>query len=124
VIALALRNEGVRPGLRQNEVEHDMCFLGFVGIYDPPRPETKGAVQTCIDAGIAVHMVTGDHPATASSIAKQVSILGEDEEAFAITARELDQMSNEELDAMPELPRVIARCSPETKVKLIEALHR
>lgn len=127
VMALAIRNEGVRPGLSQNEVEHDMCFLGFVGIYDPPRPETKGAVQTCIEAGIVVHMVTGDHPATASAIAMQVNILSEDEEedeAVTITARELDQMSNEELDAMPELPRVIARCSPETKVKLIEALHR
>eukprot|EP01102_Stenamoeba_stenopodia_P010163 TRINITY_DN302_c0_g1_i1.p1 TRINITY_DN302_c0_g1~~TRINITY_DN302_c0_g1_i1.p1 ORF type:complete len:1156 (+),score=270.27 TRINITY_DN302_c0_g1_i1:211-3678(+) len=129
VMALAIRTDSVRPGMSREEVERDMIFLGFVGIYDPPRAETSEAVQTCIDAGIVVHMVTGDHPATAFAIAKQVNIIpdgeGEGQAGHStITARELDQMSQEEIDALPELPRVIARCSPDTKVKLIEALHR
>ncbi|KAJ2847033.1 hypothetical protein IWW36_004062 [Coemansia brasiliensis] len=81
-------------------------------------------------------MLTGDHPQTAAAIARQVGILQEEEEEeksghqvmqlgpLVMTAREFDRLSNEEIDALPELPHVIARCSPDTKVKMIEAMHR
>lgn len=57
------------------QIETDMTLYGLVGIYDPPRPETKGSVRMCHEAGIQVHMLTGDHAATARAIALQVGIL-------------------------------------------------
>lgn len=129
-------------------IERGMTFLGLVGIYDPPRQESKDAVEECHRAGITVHMLTGDHIATATAIAREVSIvpatygLEDDEELYnevkssaqphigdgkdnlVMTAQRFDKLSEEEIDALPDLPLVIARCSPDTKVKMIEALHR
>jgi len=103
-------------------------LLGLVGIYDPPRDETKGAIRECAEAGIKVHMLTGDHPATAEAIAKEIGIiprnlstLPADVAASIIKkATDFDDMTDGEIDAMPELPLVIARCAPHT----IEALRR
>ncbi|KAJ1931737.1 hypothetical protein FBU59_006612, partial [Linderina macrospora] len=118
-----------------------MTFLGLVGIYDPPRPESRPSVLECYRAGIQVTMLTGDHPETAAAIARQVAILPEEDSVelsdkgsvhhqavtlgpLVMTAREFDRMSDEDIDALPELPHVIARCSPDTKVKMIQAMHR
>ncbi|KAI7886637.1 potassium/sodium efflux P-type ATPase [Lichtheimia hyalospora FSU 10163] len=118
---------------KREDIEQDMQFLGLVGIYDPPRAESRGAVAECHQAGITVHMLTGDHAATATAIAREVGILpdgyGIDESKkypkdLVMTATKFDKLSDEQIDAMPELPLVIARCSPDTKVKMIEALHR
>merc|ERR1712230_318720 len=114
------------------EVEKDLCLLGLAGLYDPPRLETKAAVQACTTAGITVSMLTGDHPSTATAIAKEVGIIPKNmgqlapDVAAAIvkTAAEFDKMSDAEIDALPTLPLVVARCAPETKVRMIEALHR
>ncbi|KAF7916664.1 hypothetical protein EAE99_009557 [Botrytis elliptica] len=113
-------------------IESDLVFRGLVGLYDPPRLETAGAVSACHRSGIAVHMLTGDHPSTAKAIAFQVGILPTNMEAIAqdkiqsmiMTAGQFDKLSNNEIDALPLLPLVIARCSPATKVQMIEALHR
>ncbi|KAK6596470.1 potassium/sodium efflux P-type ATPase [Botrytis cinerea] len=113
-------------------IESDLVFRGLVGLYDPPRPETAGAVTACHTSGIAVHMLTGDHPSTAKAIALQVGILPTNIEAIAqdkirsmvMTAGQFDKLSNDEVDALPLLPLVIARCSPATKVRMIESLHR
>ncbi|EXJ88478.1 potassium/sodium efflux P-type ATPase, fungal-type [Capronia coronata CBS 617.96] len=118
--------------IERSEVEKDLCLLGLAGLYDPPRLETKGAVQACTTAGITVSMLTGDHPSTAAAIAKEVGIIPKNmgtlsaEVAAAIvkTATEFDKMSDAEIDALPTLPLVVARCAPETKVRMIEALHR
>jgi magnesium-transporting ATPase (P-type) len=69
-------------------------------------------------------MATGDHPKTAEAIAKQVEIVVPREPALILAAAEFDKMDNAAIDALPALPSVLARCSPQTKVKLIEALHR
>ena len=114
------------------DVEKDINLLGLVGLYDPPRAESAGAVAECHVAGINVHMLTGDHPATARAIAQQVGIIPKDIHKFApdvvssmvMTAQTFDRMSDEEIDNMPVLPLVIARCAPNTKVRMIEALHR
>ncbi|KAF5854379.1 hypothetical protein GGP41_007170 [Bipolaris sorokiniana] len=100
-------------------------YLGLVAIYDPPRLETKGAVRECKIAGITVHMLTGDHPGTAKAIAKDVEIIDEFTPDSAImVAKDFDRMTDAEVDAMETLPLVIARCSPTTKVKMVQALHR
>lgn len=107
------------------DVESNLNYLGLVAIYDPPRLETKGAVRECKVAGITVHMLTGDHPGTARAIAKDVEIIDERTPASAVMiARDFDQMTDAQVDAMETLPLVIARCSPKTKVKMVQALHR
>ncbi|KAI8909256.1 hypothetical protein DFJ77DRAFT_512965 [Powellomyces hirtus] len=105
-------------------VEQSMTFIGLVGIYDPPRETSAPAVRTCREAGISVHMATGDHAKTATAIAKEIGILTAGQEHLVYTANTFDRMSDTEVDAMPRLPVVLARCSPETKVKLVAALHR
>ncbi|KAL3422615.1 potassium/sodium efflux P-type ATPase [Phlyctema vagabunda] len=114
------------------EVEQDLTLLGLVGIYDPPRDETKDAVRECSEAGIKVHMLTGDHPATATAIAKEIGIIPRNldilskEVAASVVkkATDFDAMTDAEIDAMPELPLVIARCAPDTKTRMIHALRR
>lgn len=118
--------------LERDSIEKDLCFLGLIGLYDPPRPETAGSIQACYRAGIVVHMVTGDHPGTARAIAQQVGILPADfsmvaadvADAMVMTAGQFDKLSDQEVDALPTLPLVIARCAPQTKVRMIDALHR
>lgn len=113
-------------------IEDDLTFQGLIGLYDPPRPESAGAVKQCYEAGIAVHMLTGDHPGTARAIAAQVGIIPSNPRAMAqdvadamvMTASAFDKLSDAEIDQLPALPLVIARCSPSTKVRMIEALHR
>ncbi|EDO16673.1 hypothetical protein Kpol_1052p20 [Vanderwaltozyma polyspora DSM 70294] len=113
-------------------VENDLIFLGLIGIYDPPRPETKGAVKKFHQAGINVRMLTGDFPGTAKAIAQEVGILPtnlyhypkEVVDVMVMTGSQFDNLSEEEIDNLPVLPLVIARCSPQTKVRMIEALHR
>jgi Na+-exporting ATPase len=73
-----------------------------------------------------VHMATGDHPKTAAAISRAVSIVEDESKSnkLVMVATDFDAMDDEEIDGIEELPHVIARCSPTSKVKLIEALHR
>jgi P-type Na+/K+ transporter len=113
-------------------IENELVLRGLVGLYDPPRPESKDAVKRCHRAGVGVHMLTGDHPGTALAIAKQIGIVPEKlgtvsedvNKAMVTTAAQFDKLSDEQIDNMPVLPLVIARCAPQTKVRMIEALHR
>ncbi|KAK8078717.1 Calcium-transporting ATPase 3 [Apiospora phragmitis] len=109
--------------------ESDLTPLGLAGLYDPPRIETAGAVRKCKRAGISVHMLTGDHIKTATAIAHEVGILGAHltaaEAAHAtMAASAFDALSEPEIDALASLPLVLARCSPATKVRMVEAMHR
>lgn len=119
-------------GVDRASVECDLVFRGLVGLYDPPRPESAPAVNQCHAAGIQVHMLTGDHPETAKAIAVEVGILpskmhliaGDVAKSMVMTAMEFDALSDDDVDELPVLPLVIARCAPSTKVRMIEALHR
>jgi len=115
--------------MSREAAESEFTLLGLVGILDPPRAQSRPAVVTCYNAGIVVHMATGDQPATAIAIAKKVAILepndaGTEAGGHAITAAAFDKMTDAEVDALDDIPRVVARCSPQSKVKLVEALHR
>ena len=140
VLALASRTsprsvsaEEARLGtLKRDEFECDLIFRGLVGIYDPPRPESRPSVFKCHQAGIGVHMLTGDHPETARTIATEVGILPSRMEllrrdiaqGIVMTASDFDRLTDEQIDQLPELPLVVARCAPSTKVRMIDALHR
>lgn len=133
---LAFGTKNMKPGDHgigdRQSVETDLVFQGLVGIYDPPRLETASSVKKCRNAKINVHMLTGDHPGTAKAIAQEVGILprnlyhySEDVvKAMCMTAHEFDLLSDMEVDELPILPLVIARCAPHTKVRMIDALHR
>lgn len=112
----------------RESAEADLHFVGLVGLYDPPRTETAGAVKQCQIAGITIHMLTGDHILTATSIAKDVGILPNDGQRIAkdliMAATDFDSLSNDQIDMLDTLPLVLARCSPTTKVRMVEALHR
>jgi Na+-exporting ATPase len=116
----------------RGEVEQDLVLLGLAGIYDPPRRETKPSIGECSNAGIKVHMLTGDHPETAKAIAKEVGIIPKNlgvlpdnvAQSIVVKATEFDKMTDEEIDRLEELPLVIARCAPDTKTRMIEALRR
>jgi Ca2+-transporting ATPase len=116
----------------RESVESELTFVGLVGIYDPPRLESRGAVKKCHRAGINVHMLTGDHPGTAKAVAQEVGILPHNlyhyskdvVDVMVMTAQQFDDLSEDEIDQLPVLPLVIARCSPKTKVRMIDALHR
>lgn len=116
----------------RSAVESDLTLLGLAGIYDPPRRETTPAIAECASAGIKVHMLTGDHPATATAIAKEVGIIPRNlsilpaamAESIVLKATDFDRLTDAEIDALDELPLVVARCAPDTKTRMIEALRR
>ncbi|PBK72093.1 potassium/sodium eff [Armillaria solidipes] len=127
VIALAQRTIHCTDvqNISREDAEKDLTFMALAGIFDPPRPESAGAVRACRAAGIIVHMLTGDHITTAKAIAESVEIITPDAPKNAVmTAIEFDRLTDEEIDALPELPLVIARCAPETKVRMIQAGKR
>ncbi|KAK4149984.1 hypothetical protein C8A00DRAFT_18400 [Chaetomidium leptoderma] len=125
-------DEARRGLLKREDFETDLTFRGLIGIYDPPRPESRPSVFKCHQAGIGVHMLTGDHPETARAIAIEVGILpakmdmirADLAEQMVMTAHDFDRLGDDELDALAELPLVVARCAPSTKVRMIDALHR
>lgn len=118
--------------LSRTSIECDLTLLGLAGLYDPPRLETKDAVKSCTMAGIRVHMLTGDHPLTATAIAKEVGILPNNlnslpaavASSLVLKASSFDGMSDDKIDSLPTLPLVIARCAPHTKTRMIAALRR
>lgn len=101
------------------EDENDLIFIGLTAMMDPPRPESKAAVENCISAGIKPVMITGDHKITASAIAKQIGILKEESEA--IEGVEIENLSDEELQDKVGKISVYARVSPEHKIRIVKA---
>jgi cation-transporting P-type ATPase F len=111
--------------LDHHHVARDLTFLGLQGMMDPPRPEAIAAVRRCQNAGIAVKMITGDHLLTARTIAQQIGLRGgsNHETPNAITARELEGASDEELRTLAQDSAVFARVTPEQKLRLVKALQ-
>lgn len=116
---LAFAYKEVDYGENAQNSEHDLIFVGLVGMIDPPRKEAKRAVEKCFNAGMIPVMITGDNIDTAMAIAKELGILCEGYEA--ITGLELDNMSEEELDKRVDRIRVYARVSPENKIRIVKA---
>ena len=102
--------------------ENDFIFLGLISMMDPPREESKAGVADAKRAGIKPVMITGDHKITATAIAKQIGIFEDGD--IAMTGRELDAMSEEELDRKITEISVYARVSPENKIRIVDAWQR
>jgi P-type Ca2+ transporter type 2C len=121
VLGLAMQPLWALPEDPQRELEQGMFLLGMVGMIDPPRPEVRQAVQTCIEAGIRPVMITGDHPLTARFIAYD---LGISSNGRVKTGQDLDRMTPVELDQVIDDVSIFARVSPEHKLRLVEALQK
>jgi Ca2+-transporting ATPase len=102
------------------DIENDLIFVGMLGLIDPARESVPGAVSETIAAGIRPVMITGDHPLTASHIAKEIGITTSD---HVVMGPELDAMDEDELAEVAASVDVFARVSPEHKLKLIAALQ-
>ncbi|MCW3047790.1 MAG: family hydrolase [Solirubrobacterales bacterium] len=100
---------------------HGLVAIGFVGIGDPVRPTSRAAVARCREAGVRVLMLTGDHPATARAVARQVGLPSDDE--HILTGAELAALDDDELPRRLEQATVIARSTPLDKLRIIEALR-
>ncbi|MCL2508321.1 MAG: cation-translocating P-type ATPase [Oscillospiraceae bacterium] len=123
VLAVAFKYYDTLPEtLDASELEHGLTFAGFVGMIDPPRPESKAAVQTAKEAGIKTVMITGDHAITASAIAREIGILSEGEKV--ITGAELALKPEDELFANVKDYSVYARVSPEDKIRIVQAWQK
>jgi Ca2+-transporting ATPase len=119
---------GINPALPSSDVElpesveENLVLLGLVGMIDPPRAEVKEAVRVARGAHIRTIMITGDHPATAAAIARELNIL--DDGSHVVTGAELRNMDDQQLDAIVEDVRVFARVDPDHKLRIVQALQR
>lgn len=121
VLGSAFRDmdEAAPDALTEDAVERDLVFVGLAGMYDPPRREAGDAIARCRAAGIRVVMITGDHPHTATAIARDLGIAAGNE--TAMTGVELDMMSDEELRTRAPKTAVYARVTAEHKLRIIRA---
>jgi len=126
VLALVRRHvDATHTKLDHSHVAAGLTFLGLQGMMDPPRPEAIDSVRQCQGAGIAVKMITGDHLITARAIAGQIGLRGREEngQLVALSGRELEKVSDEELPDVAERTAVFARVAPEQKLRLVRALQ-
>ena len=124
MLALAQRNASAgEEAPARDQAERELCFLGLVTMFDPPRAEVKAAIDRCHSAGIRVIVITGDHPLTAAAIARQVGIGGED--PLIVNAERLDYRHEKEVTELlaGEREIIFARASPEAKLHIAEALQ-
>ncbi|HGF8060021.1 TPA: cation-translocating P-type ATPase [Enterococcus faecium] len=123
VIAVGYATYDEEPqDISSEALENDLRLIGLIGMIDPPRPESKGAIKRAKKAGIKTVMITGDHVVTASAIAKELGILNDPSEA--LSGSELHQLSDEELDARVKSLSVYARVTPEDKIRIVKSWQR
>ena len=117
VMAFAYRD--LTPATEIKLEERDLIFVGLCGMIDPPRDEAKTAVANCHRAGIRPVMITGDHPATAMAIGRELGIA--DSEALVVTGPEIDNISDAELKSKVADISIYARVTAEHKLRVVKA---
>ncbi|AAM24007.1 Ca2+-transporting ATPase [Caldanaerobacter subterraneus subsp. tengcongensis MB4] len=120
VLAFAYKKLPPKSPIIAEFVERNLVFVGLEGMIDPPRKEVYDAVLKCKMAGIKPVMITGDHKVTATAIAKELNILGEGERV--ITGKDLDEMTDKELEKTCTNVSVYARVTPKHKYRIVRAL--
>lgn len=104
------------------EDEKDLVLIGLTAMIDPPREAVYGSIEEAKKAGIRTVMITGDHKTTAQAIGRDIGLMGDDD--IALTGKELDALSDEELDRKLEQIAVYARVSPENKIRIVRAWQK
>ena len=110
-----------KAGATVEEPESGMTLLGLVAMMDPPRPEARAAVQTCETAGIRAVMITGDHPLTAATVARELGMLTS---GRVVSGRDLEAMSDADLEREVADIAVYARVSPADKLRVVTAWQK
>ncbi len=121
VLAVAVKGLPQAPEKAGEQLERDLCFVGMLAMTDPLRPEAAEAVDRARAAGIRTLMITGDHPLTAKAIAGQLGMYREGDEV--LTGRQVESMSEADLQSRVEEVSVYARVSPEHKLRIVGALQ-
>ncbi len=103
-------------------LEKNIIFLGFVALADPLRKEASASIEKCRAAGIQTLIITGDHPQTATYIAKKLSLIQKDDES--INSQKLETLADEEFDRQLPKYKVFSRVSPLIKLRIVESLRR
>jgi P-type Ca2+ transporter type 2C len=116
VLAIARRDDA-----NPNDAETGMTLLGLVGMFDPPRPEARAAIETCERAGIRVIMITGDHPLTAEAVARELGLL---KGGRVVTGAQLQALDAAALAREIDGIDVFARVSPADKLRVVDALQQ
>ncbi|MGL4818994.1 MAG: calcium-translocating P-type ATPase, SERCA-type [Bacilli bacterium] len=121
-IAIAFREvTGENRVQTAEDAESNLVFLGVQGMIDPPRKEVKRAVEECHEAGIKTVMITGDHRNTAEAIARELGIL--EDSSVVVEGKELDLLTQNELEEVVEDIAVFARVTPEHKLRIVRAFQ-
>jgi len=121
VLAMAFKEVGpdeTSQRFTYDYLENDLVFAGLQGMIDPPRPEAIDAIQGCKDAGIRVAMITGDHAITAAAIGRMIGLT--ESKAPAITGKQLEVMTDDELFRSVQKTSVYARVSPQHKLRIVQ----
>lgn len=122
IIAMGFKKVSSTEIKDRKNLEKDIEFLGFVGIYDAPRSEATDAIKNAKDAGIKTVMVTGDNEITALAIAKEVGLIEKDEDV--LTGADLDKLTDDELEKIILKISVFARTKPEDKFRLVKLFKK
>lgn len=118
VLAVAYREIDTQETIDKS-YEEKLVFVGLIAMMDPPRPEVKGAIDTCKKAGINTVMITGDHKETANAIALQLGLA--EKESLSLSGDEVEKMSDADLKDIVKNTKVYARVSAEHKLRIIRA---
>ena len=119
---LALASRALPAQWAHDGLERDLVLQGLVGLEDPPRPEVPDAMRKCREAGIAVIMVTGDHPRTATAIAREIGMVTSPD-PLVVSGDRLARLSPVELQLALDAPEIVfARVSADQKLRIVEAL--
>jgi len=120
VLALAYRNISKNMDQYDETLENGLIFVGLAAMIDPPRPEIKRAIKKCVEASIRVIMITGDHPATAATVAREIGLEGL--ENGVITGSQIDALPEKEFSKVVDRVSVYARVSPKHKLRIARCL--
>lgn len=123
VIAVAVRelSEAQVNDLAPERLEQELTLIGLLAMHDPPRPEAREAVARCHRAGVRTVMITGDHPATAAAVGRELGMLGPDDEVLAGT--ELQRLTDEQLSEQVDQVAVYARVTAADKLRIVHAFR-
>lgn len=122
--AYQILNEGDEGITNGQLTANNLTFIGIVGISDPVRSDVPAAVKECLDAGIRVIIVTGDNPATAKQIGREIGIWGDDDlDTNIITGAEMAKTDDKRLAIRAKTLKIVARARPMDKKRLVEILQ-
>jgi magnesium-transporting ATPase (P-type) len=122
VLAMAYRVSEPGEAVDIGAEPAELCFLGLIGMMDPPRPEVREAIAGCQHAGMRVLMITGDHAATARSIAYELGLI-DTEDAPVLTGDDLNELDDDGLNDVVGQVSVYARVAPDQKLRVVRALQ-